>query len=699
MKNFKQIVEAIKPNTVVVFFGRCNPPTVGHLIAFTATVQMAKKLKADYSIVVSRTQDKKSNPLSLSQKLEYLNILFPGIKFSGASDSMRTPIEVLKQLNKSYKNIVFIAGSDRVPAFEELFNKYNGTEYKYDSIKVVSAGERDPDSDSASGMSATKMRKAALDNDVTSFKKGLLPHVRDIDVKRLMNDIRVGLGQPQIKESIKLNTTDIREKYRAGEIFAEGSFVAENAVVYKIINRNNNYLTLVNESGIISKKWLTDVQECTPGDDVINKFGEITEMKFSSSDKIKVAKIIGGMLGADVEKSSNPEQIVNAGLKCAKSKAMNDESISILKKMLQTADDAGIKYDATLIPSSVKAKNESLPADAEAGDYIGDFTKSKAPQFKGKSKEKRKQMALAAYYSAKRNESLDELNQEPMDTLHSADVIHAKVEQAHVSGKRHITEDPKHQVIADRHHLSLNQMGGKQVAVPHGAAMGASVDTGLGRQKVMKQVRGEAVEVDPSDDYKFSDEDIDKIVDTFKDENDILPAYEDDELHFVDGETGESQGTLVGSPKRPVAAVDEVPDAEKDMYDMETKYVKDFSGYESVEAMNEVLTRQDRIKAGIRMRIHHQGMERKIHLALQRHSNTKTLAHRAKKLAISAMKAKMLHKPVSQFSVQDKERAEKMLAGRRDVLNRITLKLIPRVRKIEQTRLSHPTFTQPSASK
>ena len=38
-----------------------------------------------------------------------------------------------------------------------------------------------------------------------------------------------------------------------------------------------------------------------------------------------------------------------------------------------------------------------MPANADQGDYIKDFEKSDAPQFKGKSKEKRKEMAIAAY--------------------------------------------------------------------------------------------------------------------------------------------------------------------------------------------------------------------------------------------------------------------------------------------------------------
>ena len=45
--------------------------------------------------------------------------------------------------------------------------------------------------------------------------------------------------------------------------------------------------------------------------------------------------------------------------------------------------------------------NEVLAKDADMGDYIDDFVKSDAPQFNGKSKEKRKEMAIAAYYAKK----------------------------------------------------------------------------------------------------------------------------------------------------------------------------------------------------------------------------------------------------------------------------------------------------------
>lgn len=52
--------------------------------------------------------------------------------------------------------------------------------------------------------------------------------------------------------------------------------------------------------------------------------------------------------------------------------------------------------------------NEVLSKDADASEWIADFIKSDAPQFKGKSKKERIKMALGAYYAAQKKEDLDE---------------------------------------------------------------------------------------------------------------------------------------------------------------------------------------------------------------------------------------------------------------------------------------------------
>ena len=71
-----------------------------------------------------------------------------------------------------------VVGSDRVTEFDTLLNKYNGVNgrhgyYGFDNIEVVSAGERDPDAEGVTGMSASKMRAAAVDGDFDTFKMGV----------------------------------------------------------------------------------------------------------------------------------------------------------------------------------------------------------------------------------------------------------------------------------------------------------------------------------------------------------------------------------------------------------------------------------------------------------------------------------------------------------------------------------------------
>ena len=690
MKSLKQILEQSKKDTIVFFFGRCNPPTPAHILLFQITAKTAQKMNADYKIFISRTQDKKKNPLSINQKMEFLNLQYPSLKYTPASDTIRTPIEVLKSFDGTYKHVVMIAGSDQYEHFQKLFNDYNGKEYNFDSIKVISAGERNPDSDDIVGMSATKVRDAASDGNYKEFKKGLMPSVRDIDGRRMMNDIRAGMGLSKITEVIKLERFDVREKYFNNEIFLEGTYVKsidEESIVYKIINRNSNYLTVIDEMGIIVKKWLTSVKETIPTADLVEKFKGITEMKFSSSDKLKVAKIIGGMLGAEIEKSSNPEQIVNAGLRIAGKKPLNAEAISILQNMLKTAEDAGIAYDPKLVPQKVTSVIANEEEDViTSSDFKvnlnGRKVRARRLTFGDKTVKPATtseliKIALAAKDAILKNES------ENFDSK-----LYSNVRHSHVQGLRHVSENPEDQVKVDTEHLKLNSLGGPQVAIPQCASLGSRDDNH--RMRKLKYMRGEGVEVNPSEEEHISDEELDDIVDSITDFDDILDAYDDDELHLVDVLSGESVGKVSDLPLQNKAEVDEVPDDEKDYI----HFSKDSDVIEST--INEMMTRMDRIKAGVRMKVHHAGIQRKLQIALHRHSNAPKLAHRARTIAIKTLKVKLMHKPMNQFSLQDKERAERLIQMRAGLVNKLTTKLIPRVRKIEQTRLSHSEFTQSS---
>lgn len=66
---------------------------------------------------------------------------------------------------------------------------------------------------------------------------------------------------------------------------------------------------------------------------------------------------------------------------------------------------AVVEEEVELTEEEVEAQiQEVLSKDASAGEWIHDFVHSDNPKFAGKSKEKRKQMALAAYYAKQRGE-------------------------------------------------------------------------------------------------------------------------------------------------------------------------------------------------------------------------------------------------------------------------------------------------------
>ena len=174
-KEFKTLTE-VKTKGATFTFGRFNPPTVGH-------VKLSKKMKSvssgqDVMIYTSHTTDKKKNPLSNAQIRKFMNPMLPsGVKVI-SSDS-RTVFDVVVDIyNKGYRNIQMVVGSDRIREFETLLNKYNGVKarhgyYNFESIKVISAGERDPDAEGTAGMSASKMRQFASSSQKDEFLKAL----------------------------------------------------------------------------------------------------------------------------------------------------------------------------------------------------------------------------------------------------------------------------------------------------------------------------------------------------------------------------------------------------------------------------------------------------------------------------------------------------------------------------------------------
>ena len=173
---------------VVFTFGRMNPPTIGHQKLVDKINSTARKEKADAKVFLSHSQNNKKDPLNYAEKIRFARKAFGRVIQQSNS---KTIIQILKELEKGgYTDIVLVVGSDRVSEFSGLLNKYNGKDYNFDSIDVVSAGARDPDAVGVEGMSASKLRALAVEGDFDTFKTGLPKKLSDRDAKDVYDTIR-----------------------------------------------------------------------------------------------------------------------------------------------------------------------------------------------------------------------------------------------------------------------------------------------------------------------------------------------------------------------------------------------------------------------------------------------------------------------------------------------------------------------------
>ena len=196
MKTLKRFISEAKSRPAVFAFGRFNPPTTGHAKLVDMMSRLAKQVQGDALLFSSHSNDKKKNPLPHKVKVNYLRKFF-GKKVKVPDVTARTVFEIANALySQGYRSIYMVAGSDRIREFDALLKKYNGTKarhgfYKFDEIQIVSAGERAPDADDVSGMSASKMRAAAEQGDFDSFKQGV---ANKQFADKLYKDVRKGMG-------------------------------------------------------------------------------------------------------------------------------------------------------------------------------------------------------------------------------------------------------------------------------------------------------------------------------------------------------------------------------------------------------------------------------------------------------------------------------------------------------------------------
>ena len=261
-------------DTLTTAFGRFNPPTSGH----EKLLQAARKAAAggQLKIYPSRSQDPKKNPLDPDMKISYMKKMFSDFEEEIINDSeMKTIFDVLSTaFEDGYKNVNIIVGADRQAEFENLAQKYNGELYDFDNIRVISAGVRDSDAEGVEGMSASKLRKAVLDDDMVAFKKGTPKGLKDADVQALFDAVRTGMNakKKKVKESYELwevapriDQTGLRENYVKKNIFNIGDLVENlnTGLVGRIIRRGANHLICLTTEQNMFKSWIKDVMEYT----------------------------------------------------------------------------------------------------------------------------------------------------------------------------------------------------------------------------------------------------------------------------------------------------------------------------------------------------------------------------------------------------------------------------------------------------
>jgi len=356
----RPVQEALDKTSKLVFaYGRFNPPTIGHDKLMREVISQARKNGANHIVYASASTDKRKNPLDQNTKIKFMKKMFPQNKIVGAGGNQRTFMEVLKFYDKMYGEIIMIAGSDRINEFQKLADKYNGKDYNYKSIKVVSSGDRDPDAEGVTGMSASKMREMAKQNDFKTFKTGLTRNLSDRDAKQLFDAVKKGMGLKERYESFTdfLNN-DLREEYYQEKIFNVGDIIEHvDGSTGTVVRRGTNYVSYEND-GLVKKAWLYDIQPLDE-DSAMLRFRDLLPKKMkhalyrmSHAEKYKKALQMYRVLKKD-------KDVIKRGLSDKKIREIAAQSYRLSAKEFEAVFNRKTRYEDNLLDSLEKEMGSS----------------------------------------------------------------------------------------------------------------------------------------------------------------------------------------------------------------------------------------------------------------------------------------------------------------------------------------------------
>lgn len=689
MKNYKELLNELPSKSVVFTAGSYNPPSIGHELIIKVVRKLANQRKADHFIFVSSIQDAKKNPLEISKKLQYLGTLFPNTRF------IQKELEAAVKTLKRYKTITMVVPTDSVEYYKKLLKKFGITD-----VEFIKAGVKCPDDDD-------KLLKLASKGDFNNFKNLLPTTSRELDGKRMMNDIRIGLNLEPIKEQINLVKDDLREKYFRGEIFNEGDVVESSDTVYKIVKRGSNHLLLQDETGLKVSKWIQDVQ--------------LTEREFMFKETVADTSKVKFDLGAERERKIAELKANQAKAKEDLQKRQDQES-QTLRQNLQTQQNESA--DSPVV--NTKSKYNI----AKSVMSLSDFRKSMA-QAKPEGNEEEKEIAKKVedglignshlgdvhhlrhmkikHHLGEGTEQLDELSSDTLQrykdkAMKSSDELAAKgeykksndrllnhmkatgkqIEKTTAGIKAALNkEETEEQQDTRKSQLKRfkDQAAGAKLTEAQYAGLEKEDKPGKVKTAVVK-THPKAVEVETVEGWKdekkpvkeeFEDINEDELVlqveadlDALTEE-DFYEAYEDSELAIIDEDTGEE-----------IEAVAEEAEFDTPM-------------------IMEVLSRIERIRAKARMRRSAAKRQRREKIALRQLSTPEVANRRARRMAISALKKRLLRGQNPQkVSVGQKERMERFIQQRRKIVDRLATRMVSRVKQVEKARMAHKKFTKPN---
>ena len=291
---------AFKPNkknkgTLTIAFGRFNPPHLGHLQLMNTAANSVEGEKDNYVIVPSRSNDPKKNPLDPNTKVDIMKSMFPQHSENIINDNNnRTIFDVLNAANNDgYANVRIVGGADRVKEFDKLANNYNGKLYDFDKVDVISSGERDPDAEGVEGLSASRMRLAASENDFNAYKKGLPKDLSDDDKKTIFKAVRSSMGINEEwgiwEMAPKFDLQTLRENYVENIIYKLGELVenVNTGMMGRIIRRGTSYVICVTENKLMFKSWIKDINEVKNYDKLTAVSGVSADNRLVGTDKFR----------------------------------------------------------------------------------------------------------------------------------------------------------------------------------------------------------------------------------------------------------------------------------------------------------------------------------------------------------------------------------------------------------------------------